>query len=147
MTRIDRFTGDYAFLSNFYACDVTYDGMGFRSVEHAFQAAKTLEHTERARIASCATPGQAKRLGRSVLLRQDWPEVRLSVMAELLGEKFGRHHELAEKLLATGDASLIEGNTWNDHFWGVCQGKGENYLGRLLMAVRSILKAKKEHHP
>lgn len=143
MHRIDHFAGEYAFLSNFYACDVTYDGMGFRSVEHAYQAAKTLDRGDRASIAALVTPGQAKRRGRSVQLRQDWPEVRVSVMAELLGEKFGRHPDLAAKLLATGDASLIEGNTWNDRFWGVCQGKGENYLGRLLMAVRSILKERK----
>ena len=138
---IDRFAGEYAFLSNFYACAVTYDGMDFKSVEHGYQAAKTLDRMARANIAACETPGQAKRRGRSVQLRPDWTEAdRLAVMAELLGEKFGRHPELAAKLLATGDAALVEGNTWNDQFWGVCQGKGANYLGRLLMAIRAILK-------
>lgn len=140
MHRIDRFAGAYAFLSNFYPCTITFEGRDYNSTEHAYQAAKTFDEGDRYLISRSHSPGQAKRLGRSVTLRQDWPEVRLHVMAELLGEKFGRHPELAAKLLATGDASLIEGNTWNDTFWGVCQGKGENYLGRLLMAVRAILK-------
>ena len=33
----------------------------------------------------------------------------------------------------------IEGNTWNDTFWGVCNGQGQNWLGKILMLVRSEL--------
>src|SRR5688500_4824754 len=39
---IDRFSGPNSFLSNFYPCRVTYAGLRFRTVEHAFQAAKFL---------------------------------------------------------------------------------------------------------
>lgn len=44
-------------------------------------------------------------------------------------------------LLATGDAVLKEGNTWNDVFWGVSlkTGQGENNLGKILMRVREKL--------
>ena len=44
-----------------------------------------------------------------------------------------------EMLLSTGEEELIEGNTWNDRFWGVCDGMGENNLGKILMAVRESL--------
>jgi predicted NAD-dependent protein-ADP-ribosyltransferase YbiA (DUF1768 family) len=54
--------------------------------------------------------------------------------------------ELAEKLLATGDAELIEGTTWHDNTWGNCSCPqcenipGENRLGKLLMQVREEIK-------
>jgi predicted NAD-dependent protein-ADP-ribosyltransferase YbiA (DUF1768 family) len=53
--------------------------------------------------------------------------------------KFSTHQELRERLLATGEAELIEGNTWNDTFWGVCKGEGQNWLGKILMEVRKEL--------
>jgi N-glycosidase YbiA len=44
------------------------------------------------------------------------------------------------RLLATGDADLIE-HTENDDFWGDGgDGKGRNELGRILMAVREVLR-------
>ena len=49
---------------------------------------------------------------------------------------------LTELLLSTEDSSLVEGNDWNDKFWGVCQGKGLNHLGRILMKVRKEVKEK-----
>ena len=42
-------------------------------------------------------------------------------------------------LLATGKATLVEGNSWGDTFWGVCRGKGKNMLGKILMRVRKRL--------
>jgi hypothetical protein len=47
---------------------------------------------------------------------------------------------LKQLLLATGDKELIEGNTWGDTFWGVCNGIGQNHLGKILMAKRTELK-------
>ena len=48
--------------------------------------------------------------------------------------------QLADWLLETGDEELVEGNTWSDTTWGVCNGVGENKLGRLLMIVRDMIK-------
>lgn len=140
MTRvIDKFRGEHRFLSNFYPCLIWHDGIRYSSVEHAFQAAKTLDFAERWRISQLPTPGQAKRAGRSVTLRPDWLQVRRMVMQELLIQKFILNSELRKKLKDTGKAMLIEGNTWGDTYWGVCRGVGENHLGKLLMAIRSIL--------
>ena len=43
-------------------------------------------------------------------------------------------------LLATGDRYIEETNTWGDTFWGVCNGKGENNLGKIIMKIRDTLK-------
>lgn len=139
MSKIDSFSKEYEFLSNFYSQEITYDGIKYPTNEHAFQAAKTLDLEERKVISSLPTPGQAKRAGRRVSLRPDWEEVKFDVMKEIVILKF-INPALKEKLLATGDSELIEGNTWNDRCWGVCNGVGQNNLGRILMEVRELLK-------
>lgn len=136
---ITCFDGEFAFLSNFSPSPVFLDGVAFPTVEHAFQAAKTLDPAERDLVLAAVTPGRAKRVGRRVTLRPDWEEVRLLVMGDLLQQKFAFGTALARSLLATGDTLLIEGNAWHDTFWGVCDGVGKNHLGRLLMAIRANL--------
>lgn len=136
---ITKFTGQYKFLSNFFACEVEYEGIAYPSSEHAFQAAKTLDRNERIKIARASSPGMAKTLGRHVSLRRDWEETKDSIMGEILHIKFS-NPELKDKLLRTGDSRLVEGNTWGDVYWGVCGNKGKNKLGKLLMKVRESLK-------
>lgn len=138
--RIDSFTGDYRFLSNFYPSEIVLDSEKYPTVEHAFQAAKTIRLDERAYVRAAKTPGEAKRLGRKVTLTPGWDELRVGVMHQLLRIKFG-NRVLRAMLLDTGDAELVEGNYWNDRFWGVYKGRGENHLGKLLMAVRNELNA------
>lgn len=140
MNKIDCFDGEYAFLSNFYDSPIERDGIVYPTNEHFFQAMKTLNPEEHRKIAAAATPGKAKRLGRQVKLRPDWEEVKLQIMKEGLILKFFCNKDLAKKLIATGNAELVEGNTWNDKFWGVCDGVGENNLGKLLMEIREDLK-------
>jgi len=135
---IDRFRGEFDWLSNFFLCQVEFEGMNFSNVEAAFQAAKCLDMKERERFFGLSG-GQAKRLGRRVDLRSDWEEVKIEIMRQVLKSKFTQNSELREKLIATGDTELIEGNNWNDTFWGVCRGKGRNHLGKLLMEVRAEL--------
>ena len=62
-------------------------------------------------------------------------------MQEIVQAKFEQNPVLAKWLLNTGDAKLIEGNTWNDRYWGVCAGIGQNKLGKILMKVRDNLKS------
>jgi ribA/ribD-fused uncharacterized protein len=95
----------------------------------------------RIRIAKAATPGTAKRLGRAVSLRTDWETIKFAVMENLLRQKFA-NPALRWQLLATGSATLHEGNSWGDRIWGECPlGVGENHLGRLLMKIRDELRA------
>jgi len=117
---------------------IEFEGDLYPTVEHAFQAAKTADVAERARIRDLGTPDAAKRAGRKVALRRDWERVKLGIMESLLRTKFSEPGLMAQ-LLETGERELVEGNTWNDRFWGVCRGAGANHLGRLLMKVRSEL--------
>lgn len=137
---INSFTGKYRFLSNFWPARVTYEGIEYPTTEHAYQAAKTLDVLDRIIISHLTTPGQAKRAGKDIKLREDWEHVKVGIMRELLQQKFSRHTDLAHLLVDTGDEELVEGNTWGDVFWGVCRGKGQNVLGHLLMEVRKDLK-------
>ena len=133
------FDNEYAFLSNFYESPFEVDGITYPTVEHFFQAMKSKDVEGRKKIAAAPTPGKAKRLGRTIELRKDWEEIKVAVMKFGLAQKF-RIPELREKLLATGNEELIEGNWWGDRFWGVCDGVGENYLGKLLMEVRQEIR-------
>lgn len=154
--KIVLFKDDKGFLSNFYPCFIVYEGVQYSSVEHAFQAAKAgiddkltyydlrgnaITKLTREVIREAVTPGKAKRLGRKIVLRPGWEDMKLEVMESLVWHKFTYDWYLAERLLATGDAELIEGNWWGDTYWGVCQGKGENHLGKILMRVREGLRA------
>lgn len=140
---IDRFDGDYRFLSNFWFLEnpVVWEGRAYWTVETAFQSAKTLVPSEIALFSEDISPGKAKALGRRVTLRPDWESVKVEVMSDLVMQKFLNNPDLASALLDTGTQPLIEGNTWNDTFWGVCRGKGQNYLGRILMSVREHLRS------
>lgn len=141
MKIIDSFDGEYFFLSNFSPILVVFDGRVCRTSESAFQMMKTLDPKLRDKIAN-ANPSEAKRLGRRVKLREDWEEVKDKIMYEIVLSKFSNYESLKKQLLDTGDAILIEGNTWNDTYWGVCNGVGENHLGQILMRVREELRKK-----
>ena len=132
---IDKFAGDYRWLSNFWPAEVEYEGVKYPTTEHAFQAAKTENLGQRRHVRKAASPAEAKKLGRQVTLRPGWDSMKDEVMLDLNRQKF-RDPGLRAKLLATGDRPLIEGNHWNDTYWGVCRGKGKNRLGQILMKIR-----------
>lgn len=138
---ISSFRDEYFFLSNFYPVEIKLDGIVYPNAETAFQAQKTLDVEERRKFSMLKNPVQAKRLGRKVKLRDDWEEVKLDIMTEIVSQKFLQHPHLIEMLLQTGDEELIEGNKWGDRFWGVCKGKGENHLGKILMKIRDAYKS------
>lgn len=143
---IDRFVGEYDYLSNFHESPVMFGHFRYRTVEHAFQAAKTLGSEARGEIWRAATPGAAKRLGRRVVLRPDWEDVKTDVMRLLVTRKFEDHVDLRRRLLDTGDVPLVEGNGHGDRVWGCVRGPdgtwgGENRLGRILVQVRSAMRA------
>lgn len=135
---IDSFEKEYDFLSNFYVAPVDIYELKGVSTESVFQAMKSLNIQERNEIASCL-PSRAKRLGRKVNLRQDWDDIKDDVMYDVVLAKFKQNPILKQKLLDTADAILVEGNTWGDKYWGVCDGIGLNKLGQTLMRVREEL--------
>ena len=137
---ITSFKGTWTRLSNYSLCSVWFDGHIYSSTEHAYQAAKFLEEDKRTEIRHLATPNQAKKAGKGPGVREDWEQVKVSVMRQLLEEKFKQEPE-KQVLLATGDRELVEGNWWGDRFWGQCPiGEGQNWLGRLLMETRTKIR-------
>ena len=140
---ITSFKGEYAFLSNFYPCkiclDVFQNSYIFQNSEAAFQAFKCNYPDDMEQFADM-NGQQAKRVGRKVKLRSDWEYIKDSIMEYVVFTKFYQNKDLCDKLLATGNRELIEGNTWNDTYWGVCNGKGQNKLGKILMKVRDDCK-------
>lgn len=136
---ITSFSGEHRFLSNFYPCTVVLDADAYPSVEHAYQAAKTLDPAQRVLFTQNITAGQAKKLGRHVTMRPDWEQVKIEVMRKLLEHKFCSDQSLFSQFLNTHPFYLVEGNNWGDTFWGVCNGKGKNHLGLLLMDIRQDL--------
>lgn len=147
---IEGFQGEYRFLSNFYVGSQTIHVGIFRFLtsEHLYQALKTNITGEVLDIEACPTPGEAKRMGKTLTLREDWDQVKDRAMEICVWRKFTGDPVLLEKLLDTGNALLIESNTWHDNYWGKCtcnhcQGLVKhNKLGQQLMLVRDLVREK-----
>jgi ribA/ribD-fused uncharacterized protein len=135
---IDSFTGDFDFLSNFY---IEADGL---TLEHNYQASKTLDWDWIFNILKAETPGRAKRLGQKAPIRSNWEQSKVEVMVDLVRKKF-KDPELSIKLIDTFAHELIEGNKWHDNFWGKCScmkcrdKEKSNMLGFILMKIRDEL--------
>ena len=140
---ISSFTGKHFFLSNFYPCSISYEGINYPSSEHAFVAAKSEDVRDREYISTISTAGKAKQYGRRLILRDGWDNMRIEVMRDIVQIKFETHEYLHNALINTGNEELVEGNYWGDTFWGESPvGTGENNLGKILMDIRH----EKLHH-
>ncbi|KAK1295238.1 hypothetical protein QJS10_CPA16g00569 [Acorus calamus] len=144
----------YGVLSNFSPhplCISDDDGSlsAWPSVEHYYQAQKFHEIDSPLakdcidQIKSVKSPEEAARIGRMMqrqcpdLVRSDWDAVKINVMYKALGCKFTKYPHLHKILLSTKGSVLIEASP-HDLFWGGGRdGEGLNYLGRLLMQLRS----------
>lgn len=135
MNTINKFDGNYSFLSNFYDSPVEYRGITYRNSEAAYQAQKTLDMNIRKEF-SDLSGAEAKKKAQTIDLRTDWDDVKVTVMYEIVHNKFAQNPDIRDLLVATDDAEIVEGNYWNDTFWGVCNGTGKNMLGKILMRVR-----------
>lgn len=140
---IDNFRGQYYFLSNFspygFICKNRWE---WKTVEHYFQAYKSVDNYHLHLIRKSETPAKAKKLGSSIKLRDDWDVIKVWIMETALKYKFEQNKDIKQRLVDTKDAMLIEGNMWHDNFWGDCKCNkcrnktGINVLGNLLMQIR-----------
>jgi len=139
-----EFKNEYEFLSNSYPSYVWFEEYEYPTVEHAFQAAKTLDRVKRLEICRMYQPGLAKRAGKKLELRPNWESIKDDIMFYLLLQKFSKPY-LKGKLLRTGDEFLVEGNYWHDNYWGYCLCPkcdglyiDTNHLGKLLIRIRRM---------
>ena len=126
-------------LSNFYGSPFTLNSKIYPTVEHFFQSQKFPgDPVLQEKIRMTKTHIGAKRAGRiqSPYFRQDWEEVKETVMLEGLRAKFAQNPQLADLLRSTGTAMLIE-KMPRDSYWGSGpNGCGRNRMGRLLEKIR-----------
>lgn len=130
---ISSFYFENNYLSNFFESPVEYNGKTYRCAEGAYQAQK---NPDRADEFTKLKGSDARKLGKSVELRSDWSQVKDGIMVEVVNAKFQQNRNLMKKLVATGDAELVHGNSWGDTYWGWSGGKGLNKLGEILMNIR-----------
>lgn len=139
---VKGFFGDYRWLSNFEACDIWYEGVKYPSTENAYQAAKIIDLKAREPFA-LMTAAESKKASKAILVRDDWNEIKYDVMSLLSFQKYCNHLDLRQALLDTGEKYLEESNHWKDVYWGVCNGNGDNNLGKILMRVRKFWQEEK----
>lgn len=135
---IAGFRGDYRWLSNFERCEILYKGIIYKSSEAAYQAQKTTNIKARY-IFSKLDARESKTLGKIINIRPDWDDVKLEVMEEICRIKFNLP-QFKAKLIDTGEMEILESNHWGDKFWGVCDGVGENHLGKIIMKIREEIR-------
>ncbi|MFI8105402.1 NADAR family protein [Streptomyces sp. NPDC086023] len=133
-------------LHNNYPAPITVGETTYPSVTHAYWAMSIARPQDRAAVAAADTYGAARRHAAGAQCHDGWEHARTAVMTGLLRAKYGQHPELAEILLATGDATLIY-DEMGSAFWGDNGGQGRNWTGRLLELVRSELHVRRTGTP
>jgi hypothetical protein len=134
--------GDPAYMdfSNFGATPFELGGKTWPTVEHYFQAMKTEDEGDRELIRKAGWPGEAKRLGRRVVLRDQWDAIKYDIMFGAVRAKFDQHPKLMEALLATGNRPLHEDRP--DPWWGGGPNypKGKDWMGMILTDLRDLFR-------
>lgn len=138
----------YGFLSNFDRTPikimVRWGTVTYPTNEHYYQAQKANCEEVHNWIAFAPHARLAMVMGRQLehnkylkdkYMVTGWDNRKQGVMLAGLRVKF-KNKTLREKLLATGDAVLYENNP-EDPYWGIGDGTGESWLGKLLMQVRT----------
>lgn len=134
---IDKFKGEYDFLSNRFHWKFEWQGLVYGSAEAAFQASKCTDESERKVFASCSSDKAALK-GKDIVPPPDWEEARIEIMESIIRAKFEQNPILMRRLKDTGNCLLINGNNKQETYWGVdlYSWQGENYLGKIIMNIR-----------
>ncbi|WP_326590714.1 NADAR family protein [Streptomyces brevispora] len=127
-------------LRNEFPAPIVMGSRTYPTVAHAHWALAVADEHRQAEVLSAERPYDAQKLAENSTLRDDWPQVRVAVMARLLRAKFQQHPEFAETLMATGATRLIYTEVGSS-FWGQRGLEGQNWMGRLLELTRSELVA------
>lgn len=148
---INKFRGNYRWLSNMFETPVILHGVKYISVEHAYQSAKSIDEEWKKTCASDQySSGEIKKLSKSVKIRHDWSEIKNKIMWYLLKQKFSKD-PIKSWLLETGNEEIVEGNSWHCNYWGNCTCdkcsdiKGRNLLGKMIMRIRDDLRKENNH--
>jgi ribA/ribD-fused uncharacterized protein len=136
----------YGAFSNLFRRSVTFDGETFPTSEHAYQAGKPRRPEVRKWLVAAPSPALLAMAAHGLYqwdIIPNWSKTKFDRMRSVLWAKFTQHSDLAELLLLTGDALLIETATVDNpvnRLWGEVNGVGKNLLGQMLMEVRERLR-------
>lgn len=147
VSAIMNFSGSSSFMLNSSPSKIVVKGITFRNAETLYYASLCSRDEERVRFSKLSA-FDARTLAQNADLENNFSnEERIAKMRSCIKAKFiqPQNWDLAQKLVGTGDRELVNGNTSGDTFWGVSGGKGDNYLGKILMVVRDFLKANPEY--
>lgn len=150
MIKFYRTSGTYGCFSNFFQADVNWQGLKWRSSEHAYQAAKFSPDqpypgeniTIREKIRKTSSCRAAKDIGsnRSLGILANWDDVKYGIMLEIVRAKFSQRESFKQLLLNTGDEELIEDSPLITS--GDVARMGKNWLGKVLMEIREEFRRK-----
>ena len=139
MIKFYKIADAHGYMSNFYKSNFFLYDKTWVTVEHAFQAQKTVDPVQYEEIHSAKTARLARDLGQKVTLIPNWEDVKVQVMYECVLQKFSQNQKIKELLLSTGSEELVEDSPV-DWCWGCgADGKGKNELGKILVRVREEL--------
>lgn len=144
----------FGVFSNLFRCEVEFEGLVYPTAEHAYQAGKARKEVVRDWILAAPTPALAAMAAHGLYVwdvKSDWAKTKFDRMRGVLRAKFTQHPDLAQLLLSTGNARLVEvGRVDNavNRLWGEVNGTGKNMLGLLLMELRAeMVAAQKDQKP
>jgi ribA/ribD-fused uncharacterized protein len=135
----------YGVFSNLYRRPMMFEGQNFPTAEHAYQYAKPREDKVRQWLMVAPSPSLLAIAAHGLLswdISPGWSKDRRRRMGNVVLAKFYQNPDLQEILLATGDARIVESATVDNEVnrrWGEVNGKGQNWLGLILMDVRAQL--------
>jgi len=147
------------FLSNFVPKDLSihFDHNIFTNSEQIFMYLKARYFKDQESADKIVSEGKEPRIARNLgqLVKnysdKEWFKVREGMMFKACYLKFNSNEELKNKLLNTGNKTLVEASP-TDQYWGVRlvetddrildekNWKGQNLLGKVLVKVRDKLK-------
>jgi predicted NAD-dependent protein-ADP-ribosyltransferase YbiA (DUF1768 family) len=108
-------------------------------VDHYVFACRAINESDRDAVRKAESAVEARNVSKQIKWRPDWKEADAKNIGAAVEAKFTQNSELGRRLLYTRDIELIHENMWGDKLWGVCEGEGENLLGKLLMEIRDNL--------
>jgi len=138
---IKEFKNEYRWLSNFARCGVELDGQMYKSVEHAYQSAKSDDPEWKEFCTVEINPAEVRKQSRNIQIRKDWDNIKEDIMLKCLKEKYDQE-PYKQLLLDTKNEQIQEGNWWGDKYWGVDlkTGEGQNRLGKMIMQIRQEIR-------
>ena len=129
--------------SNLALIPVTIDSFTWHSAEQFYQASKFTDEVIITRIKGCSNPFQCAAIGqtREFKIKDDWEEIKVSVMERAIQARFDQHPDLAEILKRS--KGILYDHSAVDSFWGIGYGDGQsrNITGKILMKIRDDLQS------